>query len=54
MFVWSHSRGLFDAVEADPGWRCGDGHGSCYSHSKGVVVLPAMPPFPHCRADLKC
>lgn len=54
MMCWSHSCGLFDAVEADPGRGRGDGHGSCHSHSKGVVVLPAVPPFPYCRTYLKC
>lgn len=50
---WSHSCCLFDAVEADPGWGCGDGHGSGHSDSKGVVVLPAVPPFPDGRTYLK-
>lgn len=54
IMCWSHGCGLFDAVEADPGRRRGDGHGSCHPHSKGVVVLPAVPPFPHCGTYLKC
>lgn len=50
----SHSCCLFDAVETDPRWRCGDGHGSCHSYSKCMVVLPAVPPLPYCRTHLQC
>lgn len=53
VLLLSHSCRLFDAVEADPGGRRGDGHGSCHSHTKGVVVLPAMPSLPYCRTNLR-
>lgn len=42
----SHSCGLFDAVEADPGGGRGDGHGSGHTRAEAVVVLPTVPPFP--------
>lgn len=48
----SHSRRLFDAVEADARGGRGDGHGSCHAHPQGVVVLPAVPPLPGSRTDL--
>lgn len=48
----SHSGGLLDAVEADPGWGGGDGHGPRHSHSEGMVVLPTMPSLPGSRAHL--
>lgn len=44
---------LLDAVEADPCGRRGDGHGPGHRHSEGVMVLPAVPPFPHSRAHLR-
>lgn len=50
----SHSCGLFDAVEADPGGGRGDGHGSGYAHAKAVVVLPTVPPFPDRGTHLQC
>lgn len=48
----SHSCGLFDAMEADPCWGRGDGHGTCHTHSERVMVLPAVPSFPGSRTDL--
>lgn len=48
----SHSCGLFDAMEADSCWRCGDRHGTCHTYSERVMVLPAVPSFPGSRADL--
>lgn len=48
----SHSRRLFDAVEADACGGRGDGHGSCHAHPQRVVVLPAVPPLPGSRTDL--
>lgn len=49
----SHSRGLFDAVEADPGGGRGDGHGPGHAHTQTVVVLPAVPPLPDGGAHLQ-
>lgn len=48
----SHGCGLFDAMEADSCWRGGDRHGTCHTHSEGVMVLPAVPSFPGSRTDL--
>lgn len=54
VYVWgiSHGCGLFDAMEADSCRRGGDRHGTCHTHSEGVMVLPAVPSFPGSRTDL--
>lgn len=49
----SHSCGLLDAVEADPGGGRGDGHGSGHAHAEAVVVLPAVPALPDGGAHLQ-
>lgn len=49
----SHGSCLLDAVEADPGGRCGNGHGPGHRHSEGVVVLPTVPPLSQGGAHLQ-